>query len=188
VSVPYNSIGKQYAVITESGLGIVRKVDHMPFADFLKRLHLPDSFIDTLPTMPFIIKKGDGGVPMARALYFVLPEGYGVFGGDMPSGSAIFLGSLDYDGILETTETTLARLLAEDKSSCALMYTCLSRALILGPGSTAEIEKAAEIIGDKMPYHICCSGGEYCPVKNSDDMLVNHVHNFTFIVCAFQKN
>jgi hypothetical protein len=183
-SVPYSSLKKQYAFITESESGTVRKVNNISFADFLKNMQLADSLIGTNPTIPFIVKNNDGNVPMARALYSVLPEGYGVFGGDMPVGAKISLCSVDYNGILETAEDTLTQLLA-DKNSCALIYTCLSRALILSPRPNAEMEKTAEIIGDKIPYQICYSGGEYCPVENAENILVNHVHNFTFIVCAF---
>jgi hypothetical protein len=99
-----------------------------------------------------------------------------------PYGPEISLSGRDYNGIPETAENTPTRLLADNgKKSCAPIYTCLSRTLIPGSRSNAATEKTAEITGDNMPYQICCSGGEYCPVKNAEDMPVNHAHNFTFI-------
>jgi hypothetical protein len=185
-SLPPKSLIREYGAVTESGSGIVKKVDDMLFSDFLKTLYLTD--LDVLYTVPFIVNLGDRDTSLVTALYSVTPEGYGVFGNGIPVGAHITVGgSLDYHGIMNTVESALKGLFeVEGRIAGALMYSCVSRSIVLGDKMDDELAKAANIIAGRIPYQICYSGGEICPVKTAEGTQENYIHNHTFTVCAFE--
>jgi hypothetical protein len=65
------------------------------------------------------------------------------------------------------------------------MYPCAIRNIALGVNADNELERAVAVIGNKIPYQICYSGGQICPVKNGEGVFENHIHNYAFTVCAF---
>jgi hypothetical protein len=184
-SLPAKSLLKEYGIVTESESWLVKRVNNMLFSDFLKSLGLTG--MEIFYMFPFIINFKNYDTPFVVSLYSVTPEGYGVFGNDIPAGSSITIGGLDYNGIMGTAGDALKSLFGVgEKISCALMYSCVGRNMILGPQENDELAKTVDVMGNRIPYHICYSGGEICPVKNREGILENHFHNYTFTVCAFE--
>jgi hypothetical protein len=186
-SLPAKNLIKGSGLVTESESEIVKKVDNMSFSDFLKKTFLTG--IDSIHLIPFMVKIENHAKPLVTTLYSITPEGYGVFGNDIPAGSDLTLGgSLDHGGIISTTEDALRELFGErHKISCAFMHPCVIRNIALGANVNDELERAVSIIGDRIPYQIFYSGGEICPVKSTEGSLKNYIHNYTFTICAFES-
>jgi hypothetical protein len=51
-----------------------------------------------------------------------------------------------------------------------------------GFNTNAEMEKAQGILGD-IPFHLCYSGTELCPVDGKDGAITNRSHNDTIVIC-----
>jgi hypothetical protein len=184
-SLPAGGIQKQYALITDSKDFVVKAINDIPFNKYLEMLGFTPKNFENIYSIPFIINfhEGADSFVVARTLYSVTNEGYGIFGGEMPVGSPFTLGNLDANGVIETAKEIARKVVRED-ASCVLMYSCLSRNIMLGTDYEAELREMRDIIGNKMPYHCCYSGGEICPVPDASGRLVNRIHNFTFIACV----
>jgi hypothetical protein len=177
---------KQRGIITKSEGCRVYTINDMSFAAYLEKLGFPASYIavDALYLIPFMLNFDDGNPPIARALYNINDEGAAIFGGSMPAGKTISPGSLNYDGILETTEELLQQISLKKNINYILMYSCVVRHVLLGAKTDDELKKIVENIGDLTPYQVCYSNGEICPVKNSKGEFVNRLHNYTFVACV----
>jgi hypothetical protein len=185
-ALPEQNIQKQKAIITESDDCILKKVNGMVLLNYLKTLGLTNNgSLEASTTIPFLVDYGEWTKPVALGMYRITPEGYAVCGGEMPEGAALTIGVIDYEGIIETATNTVERVLQEDRINGILMFPCLTRSLMLSPNSMDEMEKVADLMGTEIPYLLCYSGGEICPVYGEDGKIHNRFHNYTFTVCVF---
>jgi hypothetical protein len=183
--IPEKNIQKQHAVITESDGYVLKKVNGLPLLEYLAGLGLTrgNNNIEVNGTIPFLIDLNDGTPPVAQAIYQITPEGYAVCSNYMPVDSTLAIGSVDYDGIMETTEITVKKALENEDINGILFHPCLTRNMMLGPNADDEMLKIIELLEGKVPYQICYAGGEICPAIDKDNKPVNHFHNFTFTLC-----
>lgn len=184
-AIPEKNLQKQYAIITEADAFTVKKVNDMPFVEYLATIGILLEHLQGTYTIPFIVDFADGSKPVARGLYSITEDGDAIFGGEMPEGATISIGSLDYEGIIETAKTTAYAVRGAENAGGVLMYSCLSRNIILGTKSNDELKEVIDILGDGLAYQVCYSGGEICPVETTTGALVNRMHNYTFIACVF---
>jgi hypothetical protein len=187
VSIPAHKLRQQHGIITKSEGCHVCAINDMSFTDYLEKQGFSEANIntDSLYLIPFMINFGDGNPPIARALYSISDKGDAIFGDEMPEGKTISLGSLNYDGIMETTGELLKRISSKKNINGILFYSCIVRHILLGVKNDDELKKIIQAIDDSAPYQICYSGGEICPVKNSDGEFVNRAHNYTLVACVF---
>lgn len=185
-TIPENKIQKQAAVITKSEGCVVQKVNETTPLEYFDSLGLlSGEKLSSGKIMPLIVKYNDGTEAVARGIYSLTPEGYMICGGEMPEQATFAVGTLDYNGVIETAESTVARTLEavpKDEGSL-LMFPCFSRGMVLGPNADDELRKVVSLAGGK-PYHLCYAGGEICPVSNDEGAFLNRFHNFTFTICA----
>jgi hypothetical protein len=181
-----NDISKQYGVITESEGNILKKVNDLPLTDYLDTLGLPLSSINIAATIPFVVNYRDGTQIAARALYRISPEGYAVCGGEMPMDATIAIGRLNYHNVIESAARVAEEMRNAASSGAVLIYSCLTRNLMLGLNSDDEMRKIISLLDNAMPYQIAYSAGEICPVKSGGGELVNRFHNFTLTACMFK--
>ncbi|MDR0383151.1 MAG: FIST C-terminal domain-containing protein [Spirochaetaceae bacterium] len=183
VSIPEQNIQRQYGIITKSEGCLVYKINDMSVPAYLERQGFPHSSInqDSLYLIPFMVGSEN---PTASALYGITDEGVAIFGSEMPEGKEISPCSLNYNGIMETTEKLLRKISLKKNINGILFYSCLVRQVLLGAKNDDELKKVIEKVDGIVPYQICYSGGEICPV-NEDGGLKNGIHNYTLIACIF---
>jgi hypothetical protein len=183
-SIPERNIREQRDTITDSDGAILKQVNHMPVIDYLTGLGLAkDGTVEVLSSVPLIVNYNDGTKPAAIAIYEITAEGYARCSVDVPVGATLNIGALDYESIMETAETTVSRLLEYKDSNGIIMYPCLSRSVLLGLNGFDEMKKITGLLGNRVPYQFCYSGGEICPTESEEGKLVNRMHNFSFIAC-----
>jgi hypothetical protein len=187
VSTLEQNIQKQHGVITKSDGCVIHTVNEMSFATYLERHGFPKSnpIYDSLYMIPFIVNFNDGSRSVARGLYSINNDGSAIFGGEMPEGNTISLGSLNYDGIMETTDKLLRQISLKKNINGILMYSCVARYVLLGIKTDDELKKISGRLDGVAPYQVCYSGGEICPVKNNTGEFINRTHNYTLITCVF---
>jgi hypothetical protein len=183
-AIASENIQKTPVIITESEGCVLKRVNGTLIRDHLINLGLVQN-IGSASSIPFLVDYNDGTKLAARGIYNFTPEGYAVCGGEMPMNSALYIGRQDYNGIMQTAAETVHQALNVDGSNGILMYPCLSRGLMLGADGDAEMESVIKLIGDGIPYQICYSGGEICPLTDGDGQLLNRFHNFTYTACVF---
>lgn len=176
----------QKAVITSSADCILKEVNGQPFLEYLKGIGITDDCgLDALITIPFIIDFEDGTEPITRSIISVNDEGYAVCGGNIPQDQTLSICSFEADDIIKSTELIVRKILETQKTNGLIIFSCLTRNLILGHDMVAEVAKIYEIIGDKIPYHMSYAGGEMCPAVNFKGKFVNRLHNCSIIACVF---
>jgi hypothetical protein len=185
-TIPDENIQKLTGIITESDGCLVKRVNNMPFLDYLATTGLSkQGVIDSPSSFPIMINYNDNTKPACRALYMLTPEGYALLGGEAPVGAGVSIATMDYAGVLETAESAVKKAVASGVISGLLIYPCLSRNFILEANTDDEMKKIIETLGEHYPHQICYSGGEICPVSTGDGKLLNRIHNFTLVICAF---
>ena len=175
------------ALITKSDSHILKEVNGRPILSYFEELGL-DGTIEkkyAMSSLPFVMDYGDGTPPALRALLTLTPERHALCSGFMQEGATMYIGILDKEDILFTTQTALEEALEHDKAaSCLLCYSCSSRSTTLGSRQMAEMELTKNLIGNRVPFLMAASGGELCPTGFTQDALINRYHSNTFIICA----
>lgn len=186
-SVPQENIRRQQAIITASAGNVLQEVNDIPIVQYMQSLGLaPNGEIEGINAIPFLIDYGDGAPPVARAIFALTPDGHAVCGGDMPVGSTLLVGSIDYDDVVATTAAMMRTVRAH--GGAALLYSCIIRSIALGVESLAEMETVQAELGEETPFQFCVSGGELCPVLDAEGRLINRFHNDTIVACIFETD
>ncbi|MDR3238228.1 MAG: FIST C-terminal domain-containing protein [Spirochaetia bacterium] len=177
-SIPSHNISPRKALITESDGCILKKANDMTLADYFNSIQF---HFQNAASIPLILEYE--GSSVALAIYSMNKDGSAVCGGETPVGAFFSLGEIDEEGIIETAEATIDKVLESGRTSL-LMLPCVTRYIVLHPNSEAEIKKVIEKVGGKIPYWLAYSGGEICPVRGGDGKLHNRLHNYTFSACV----
>ena len=176
---------KQLAVITSSEGCLLKEANNMSAKDYLTSIGITtDVGVEALSSVPFVVDYGDGTQPAARAIYGFDENGYATFGGVIPEGGKLSIGTMDVEDILYTAEKSSEKLIDKDDLNGIILFPCLGRNMILTLDPMQEIDVVRKVIGDRVPWHLAYSAGECCPVYDKDGKTVNRFHNFTFIGCA----
>lgn len=184
-SISREKIQKQKAVITKSEGNLVKEANGILFQTYLEQLGIMELRNGTTLSFAFMIDYQDGTQPRVRSVCSVTPEGYILFSGRMPQGATIALGDIDYPDVLYTTRDILDKLMKLKQSSCFLLFSCLTRYMVLDADTTAEMELVRSAFPAKPPYHFAYTGGEICPVYHEQGKLLNQFHNCSLVACAF---
>ncbi len=175
---------KQQAIITDSDNNLLKQVNGQPVIEYMTSLGLTrDGQIEGPSTIPFIVDLNDGTKPMVRAIFAQTPEGYAVCGASMPVNATLSIGSIDYTEVMDTTRMVLDEAVAAAPFDALLSFSCIGRNYALGVKTEDELSLFEKSLTDT-PFQITYSGGEVCPLADSEGNLRNRFHNDTIIVCA----
>ena len=182
---PEHFAEQREAVITAAQGNLLVAVNGMPLSRYLETLGLASNghVSAGVNTIPFLVDDHAGGKPFVRALFAITPEGYGVCGGSMPVGATLSLGGMDRRVVLSTAQALIREVLATPPRAL-LGFTCIARHLALGADALAELHLLAQELPASLPYLICYSGGEICPMYTPGGATINRFHNNTLTLCA----
>lgn len=176
---------KQKAIITSSTGNLVHKVNEMPAVEYLETLGLAkEGEIESIPLIPFSIDMGDGGRPVARAVFAGLPDGSIVCGGSMPEQSGLSIGIMEASDVQKTASDLAEEVAQLDNVNGVLIFSCIGRNRALGLDPLHEIEQIQAVFGDKIPYLFMYSATELFP-EHVQGKTLNKVHNDSLIACVF---
>ena len=184
-ALPDRNISSHKAVITNSDDHRVYSVNDITLVEYFEQMGIQLSEGPDVLTIPAIIDYGDGLKPVASAFFKIFPDGSGLTSIKAPQGATISLGEIDYEGIMETAEESILNVLDVENATGVLMFPCITRYMMSSPRSDDEMRLVIEKIGTKLPYMLAYSGGELCPVPDTDGALHNRYHNYTFVACVF---
>lgn len=176
---------QQKAIITASEGNLLKEVNAMPAIQYLESLGLAQNgTLENIPLVPLSVDVGDGGRPVARAIFAVTPDGSVVCGGEMPEGAALGVASFDAEDVQSTTKKLAHAIKDAENSKGALVFSCIGRNRALGLEPMHEIEQMQAILGKDMPYFFMYSGGEICP-EYVDGKPLNKARNDSIVACVF---
>jgi hypothetical protein len=173
-------------VVTASRGNQLQEVNGVSVAEYLSGLGLTrdeEGNIKGINAYPFILDYNDGAQPVIRVMFAVTPDGSAVCGGKMPVGATLTVGTIDGDEVLVSSTAILNRVAKAAEGKNALIFSCIGRFFAQGYESAGEMKKTRELL-EKIPFHLCYSGGELCPVYGRDGALTNRSHNDTMVICV----
>ena len=183
------------AEITESEGHVLKKINGMGALSYLKEQGIVTS--DNLVSgsavwaVPAVLTYPNGTKIVRAFLEIVEGTEHIVSSGKMEIGTKIKFAFLDGDKTLASAEKLLDEL-NETKRNGIIAYSCAARAWSLGAKFFAEAQRIAECSekylsnhGESLIYSVAYSGGEICPVTDSNGRLVNALHNYTLVACSF---
>ncbi|MDR1312314.1 MAG: FIST C-terminal domain-containing protein [Deltaproteobacteria bacterium] len=176
---------RQMAIVTESDANVVKQVNGMPVLEFMEQLGLCfEGQLAGTQTIPLFIDRADGAPPTVRAVQSQTPEGWLVLCGNAPVDSTLGIGAIDQEHIINGIKrvTFLTRVSSPD---VFLLYSCLSRNIVLGFNYTAEAEALREELDGRVPYVFAYTSGEICPLPSKDGRWRNEFHNMSLITVTF---
>jgi small ligand-binding sensory domain FIST len=142
-----------------------------------------DGNIKGINSYPFILDYNDGTQPVIRVMFAVTPDGSAVCGGKMPLGATLTVGTIDGDEVLASSTAILKQVAKVAEGKTVLIFSCIGRFFSLGYENGREMERVREVL-EKVPFYLCYSGGELCPVYGRDGTLTNRSHNDTMAICV----
>lgn len=186
-SLPLNNVQKHQAVITSSEGNILREVNNLPVAEYLRTMGLvPNDILESSKSMPIVVDYRDGTPPAIRGFYTFTPEGCAICGGEMPENATFALSTMDSADVLRSTGELMDAILRFPGNGGMLLFSCLVRSFALDADPLAEMAVVSERTGGIFPYQLCYAGGEICPVYDKEGGLANRFHNFSFIGCMLE--
>jgi hypothetical protein len=176
---------KSKAVITKTNGTLVLEINNKLPTLWLRDAGIEDDSFSTLASFPVIVDYKDGTAPVPRAFFVAAPTDYLMSSQYIHEGVGISLGEMDYKDVMATSSALVKEIAANSKGkSFVLMHSCLSRLFVLGVDTMAEMELVRSLMADTVPFHVCYSGGEICPIRKESGEEINRLHNFSFAACV----
>jgi len=176
------------ALITKSHGHILEEVNGRPLTEYFNSFDLMGATTSgyAMSSIPFLLDYGDDTPLVGRVFIQLTEDGGGVFAGQMPAGSTMYMGVFDKDDVLLTTGKAVREALSgTEKINGALGYSCVARFMSLDGDILSELSSVRDLFGQEAPFMMAYSGGEFCPTLVRDGNAMNRFHNDSFILCLF---
>ena len=182
-SIPERNITSNRAIITKSRGAVLYEINNLPVLEYLSTIGLLITR-ENITTTPLMVYYDAAEAPVALGFYTLFEDGSVLTGGEMPVGTSFAVGSIDAEGILESAESGLNRVLAHKDRQATLLLPCVTRYIMLAPDQEGELRLIKEKLSQSgSPFTMGYSGGEICPMPGKDGKLHNRFHNYTFSAC-----
>ncbi len=183
-SIPERNIASNRAIITKSDGAVLREVNDEPILEYLANVGLVINK-DNITTTPLMVYYDDSQEPVALGFYTLFEDGSVLTGGEMPVGTSFAVGSIDAEGIFESAENGIRQILGCGDRQATLLLPCVTRYIMLAPDQERELRLINEQLANgHKPFMMGYSGGEICPMPDSDRKLRNRFHNYSFCACV----
>lgn len=177
----------QSALITSSEGHVMKCVNDKPVIEYFKSHGLVQAAETqyAMTALPFMIDYNDGTPMISRVFITLNQNNEAICAGAMPEGATLHLGVFEKDDVIKTTSNAVQEAMVNTDLSNMIIYSCVSRSMILVSDIEAELDTVKKIIGNKFNFMASYSGGEICPTFISENTAVNRFHNNTLIICVF---
>jgi len=186
ISVPEKNIIGELATVTKSAGNIIQTINGVSAEDYVISIGLVDGKgeLEKLYTTPMIAKLDDGSI-IVRVCIGGDGQGGAVMGGHVPEGAKIGFAMLELSDIVSTSTDISKKTLEIMDGRSIIVYSCMARLDFLGTNQRElESKNICGIFGDLNCFYLAYSGGEIFPHQLPDGKFVNHLQNFSIIVCA----
>ena len=184
-------------VITDADGPILKTVNGLTALQYLREKNILASEESNVKTFVWVVPAiltFPNGLRVVRAFISKVEGTEYIFAtGALQKGVKIKFSVLDGDKTLQSA-AKLVEDLCQLKENDMLAYSCGARAWSLGADHSSEakvVHKKAEEFckthNIRLNYSTAYAGGEICPIIDNTGKLVNALHNYTLIVCTFNK-
>jgi len=186
MSVPEKNIIGELATVTKSSGNIIHDINGVSVEDYVLSIGLVEKKgeLEKLYTTPIIAKLHDGST-IARVCIGGDGQGGAIMGGHVPEGAKIGFAMLELSDTISTSDEIAKKTLEILDGRNIIVYTCMARLEFLG-ANQRELEAKAicDVFGDSNNFYLAYTGGEIFPQLLSSGKFVNHLQNFSIIICV----
>jgi len=186
ISVPEQNIIRELATATKSTGNILHKINGMSVVDYVYSIGLIDNKNDLEQTYstPMIAMLEDGS-KIVRVCIGGDGQGGAIMGGHVPVGAKIGFTILELDDTISTSHEIAEKTMEILSGRSVIVYTCMARLEFLSANQRQlEAKTICDIIGDSADYFLAYTGGEIYPYLLPSNEYVNHLQNFSIVVCV----
>ena len=185
ISVPEKNIIGELATVTKSTGNILHAINGMAVEDYVISIGLIEQKgnLEKLYSTPIIAKLEDGST-IVRVCIGGDGQGGAVMGGHVPEGAKIGFTMLELSDTISTSEVISKKALEIADGRNILIYTCMARLEFLGANQREmEANTICDVIGSSACFYIAYAGGEIFPYQLANGQFVNHLQNFSIVIC-----
>lgn len=140
-----------------------------------------------LPSGEFPLAVGDerGGFYLRAPVGYDLERGSVIFAGAVPPGARVQIAAANRDRIVEATQRSIARAIADypgEHPAGALIVSCAARKQLLGTRTAEEHASLRRSALGGLPFAGFYAYGEICPTRAGEPAIF---HNETFVTVVF---
>ena len=186
MAVPEKNILGELGTVTKSTGNIVHAINGMSMEDYVISLGLvgQKGELEKLYTTPMIVKLDDGSM-IVRVCIGGDGQGGAVMGGHVPEGAKIGFTMLKLLDTISTSSEIAQKTLEILDGRNIIIYTCMARLEFLGANQRElEANTICDVLGNLDNFYLAYTGGEICPQELHGGKIVNHLQNFSIIVCV----
>ena len=185
MAVPEKNISGELATVTKSVGNILHEINGMSVEDYIVSIGLVEKKgnLEKLYSTPMIAKLDDGSA-VVRVCIGGDGQGGAVMGGHVPIGAKIGFTMLELSDTVSTSEEISKKAMEIFDGRNIIIYTCMARLEFLGTNKREmEANTICDILGDTTSFFIAYAGGEIFPSKLANGKFVNHLQNFSIVLC-----
>ncbi|MCL2721429.1 MAG: FIST C-terminal domain-containing protein [Treponema sp.] len=185
IAVPEKNIIGELATVTKSQGNIIHSINGMPVEDYVLSIGLVEKKgeLEKLYTTPIIARLDDGST-IVRVCIGGDGQGGAVMGGHVPEGARVGFAMLELSDTISTSGEITRKALEITEGRNIIIYTCMARLGFLGANQRElEAKTICDCLGSLNNFYLAYAGGEIFPQKLSGGKIVNHLQNFSLIVC-----
>jgi hypothetical protein len=180
-------------VITEAEGNVIRRVDGMPFGEYLRKFNIDASVLEDFPISLIVHSPDEGARDSVTALVKLEEDQSGVFANSVNVGESISLCCITRGNIERSTRACLDSLAAEMRERATEGYrfdmvfavSCIARYCVTPQDRHVEADALAAAFPEDMGTFGMFAFAEYCPVPGADGKRENARHGQTLAMCAF---
>jgi len=186
ISVPEENIIGELATATKSTGNILHEINGMSVVDYVISIGLIDNKddLEKIYSTPMIAMLEDGS-KLVRVCIGGDGQGGAVMGGHVPVGARLGFTMLELNDTISTSGEIATKALEILNGRSIIVYTCMARLEFLSANQRElEAKTLCDIIGDSGEYYLAYVGGEIFPHMLTNCEYVNHLQNFSIVVCV----
>jgi len=185
MAVPEKNIIGELAIATKSTGNILHSINGMSVKDYAVSIGLIENNnnLEKLYSTPMIAKMDDGST-IVRVCIGDDGLGGAVMGGHVPEGAKIGFAMLELSDTISTSSEIAKKAMEIIDNRNIIVYSCMARLEFMGTNQRElEAKTMCDFLNDSMCFYIAYAGGEIFPFKLKNDKYVNHLQNFSIIMC-----
>ena len=186
IAVPEQNILGELATATKSTGNILHEINGMSVVDYVISIGLIDNKddLEKIYSTPIIAMLEDGS-KIVRVCIGGDGQGGAVMGGHVPVGAKIGFTILELNDTISTSGEIAKKTVEILDGRSVIVYTCMARLEFLSANQRElEAKSICDIIDGSADYYLAYTGGEIFPYLLPNNEYVNHLQNFSIVVCV----
>jgi hypothetical protein len=183
--LPPMNFYSQPALVTEALDNRLISINNIPAAEFMEKLGIVSEgkIINAIYGFPLLVNNNDGTGPKSCAIHDIEEGGILRCGSAIAEGATLKLVNQMQEEIMRSSEQFAESITIRESKKAHLVFSCFGRSAPL-----VDVKDEMKLFQTSMEgtsYVFVYSGGEFCPMYDSQGRIHNRFHQFSIISISF---